>query len=39
MIAFLKYKCSITLISLLEDREGDEIIQRIQKSLSNENLK
>ncbi|CAD8111133.1 unnamed protein product [Paramecium sonneborni] len=39
MIAFLKYKCSITLISLLEDREGDEIIQRIQKSISNENLK
>lgn len=39
MIAFLKYKCSITLISLLEDREGGEIVFRIQKSILPETLK
>lgn len=29
MIAIIKYKCSITLISLLENRENNEIILRI----------
>lgn len=33
MIARLKYKCSVTLISLLEARIDNEIVSRMMKSL------
>lgn len=33
LIARLKYKCSITLISLLEARKDDDIVLRMNKSL------
>jgi len=34
MHAKLKYKCSITLISLLEARSNDGIVMRMKKSLN-----
>jgi len=39
MIARLKYKCSVTLISLLEARKDNEIVLRMKKSLNMEVLK
>lgn len=39
MIARLKYKCSITLISLLEARKDDDIVKRMMKSLNMDILK
>jgi hypothetical protein len=34
MIARLKFKCSVTLISLLEARKDNEIVLRMMKSLN-----
>ena len=39
MVARLKYKCSVTLISLLEARVDNEIVSRMMKSLHHEILK
>ena len=39
MIAKLKYKCSVTLISLLEARVDNEIVSRMMKSLHQDILK
>lgn len=39
MIARLKYKCSVTLISLLEARKDNEIVLRMTKSLTDDILK
>ena len=39
MIARLKYKCSVTLISLLEARIDNEIVSRMMKSLHQDILK
>ena len=39
MYANLKYKCSVTLISLLEARKDNEIVNRMMKSLNPEALK
>ena len=39
MIAKLKYKCSVTLISLLEARIDNEIVSRMMKSLNPDILK
>ena len=39
MFSRLKYKCSITLLSLLEARKSNEIVTRIIKSLNNDTLK
>jgi len=39
MIAKLKYKCSVTLISLLEARVDNEIVSRMIKSLHQDILK
>jgi len=39
MISRLKYKCSITLISLLEARKDDDIVKRMMKSLNMDILK
>jgi len=38
-IARLKYKCSITLLSLLEARRNDDNVNRMMKSLTTEVLK
>lgn len=39
MYARLKYKCSITMISLLEARKDNEIVNRMMKSLNIDVLK
>lgn len=39
MYARLKYKCSITLLSLLEARKSNEVVLRLAKSLNLEMLK
>lgn len=39
LIARLKYKCSITLISLLEARKDNDIVQRMMKSLNSDVIK
>ena len=38
-IANLKYKCSITLISLLEAQKNEEMVLRMSKSLQIEDIK
>ena len=39
MIARLKYKCSITLVSLLEARIDDTIVSRMIKTINIDELK
>jgi len=39
MYARLKYKCTITLLSILEARKTDDNVQRLMKSLNLEILK
>jgi hypothetical protein len=38
LMARLKYKCSVTLISLLEARKNDENVRRMMKSIDNQIL-
>jgi len=39
MISKLKFKCSITLYSMIESRKNDEIVLRMSKSLQDDIIK